>query len=69
MEMGQAALPSSYPLYMNTTQFTEVETHRHLGVALSQTGSWYQHIAIKMQKAWQRTNNMRKFKFILDPDN
>jgi hypothetical protein len=51
---------------MSNTVIKEVETHKHLGVYLSNDGSWHEHIEYIKQKAWARINIMQKLKFILD---
>ncbi|MCG8049353.1 MAG: reverse transcriptase domain-containing protein [Candidatus Thiodiazotropha endolucinida] len=54
------------PIYMQNQQITEVETHKHLGIYLSNDCTWHQHIAYITEKAWARINIMRKLKFKLD---
>ena len=58
--------PLHPPLHMNNTIIEEVTTHRHLGVTLSGTCSWHDHIRSVLSKAWVRINIMRSFKFVLD---
>lgn len=61
--------PIHPPLLMSNTvinMIKEVETHKHLGVYLSNDGSWHRHIEYIKQKAWARINIMQKLKFILD---
>lgn len=47
-------------------QIAVVESHKHLGVTLSRTCSWHDHVECLMKKAWQRIYYMRSFKFVLD---
>ena len=53
-------------LYMNDQQVLEVDCHKHLGLYLSNNGSWHQQINFILEKAWFRINIMRKLKFKLD---
>ena len=47
---------------MNTLK----KLHKHLGLFLSNDGTWHEHIDYITSKAWQRVNIMRKLKFLLD---
>ena len=38
----------------------------HLGIYLSNDGSWHKQISYIKEKAWTRTNIMRRLKFVLD---
>ena len=58
--------PVHPPVVLNNIQINTVTTHRHLGVTLSSSCSWHDHIQSTKQKAWQRINIMRSYKFILD---
>ena len=53
-------------LYMNDQQVLEVDCHKHLGLYLSNNGSWHQQINFILKRAWCRINIMRKLKFKLD---
>ena len=44
----------------------EVDSHKHLGVILSNNLSWHKHLEYILPKAWQIINIMRKFKYQLD---
>ena len=44
----------------------EVDTHKHLGIYLSNDGSWYQQVSYIKEKALARINIMRRLKFVLD---
>ena len=46
-------------------QIKEVESHKHLGVILSNDCSWQKHIDYIKEKAWTRIN-MRRLKYDLD---
>lgn len=50
---------------LNNT-ITNVTSHKHLGVILSNDCRWRPHIDYIKEKAWKRINIMRKLKFILD---
>ena len=51
---------------MLTEDIMEVESHKHLGVYLSNDCSWHTHIEYIKTKAWGRVNIMRKLKYVLD---
>ena len=56
------------PLIMNTEYINEVQHHKHLGIFLSNDGTWHTHIKYIASKAWQKIYIMRKLKFLLDRD-
>ena len=58
--------PYHPPLVMLNQHILEVEQHKHLGLILSNDGSWHSHINLTVQKAWRRINIMRKLKFCID---
>ena len=58
--------PPHPPVYMNNTQIQEVESHKHLGITISNDGTWHNHIDDITKKAWSRINALRSLKFILD---
>ena len=58
--------PLHPPLYMLNQQIQEVENHKHLGIYLSNDGTWHTHINYIKEKAWNRIKVMRKLKFQLD---
>ncbi|MCG8113685.1 MAG: reverse transcriptase family protein [Candidatus Thiodiazotropha taylori] len=58
--------PQHPPLFMHNIQIDEVDSHKHLGLYLSQDCTWHQHIDFIKEKAWCRINIMRKLKFKLD---
>ena len=51
---------------MNNQQVLEVDCHKHLGLYISNNGSWHQQINFILERAWCRINIMRKLKFKLD---
>ena len=51
---------------MHHQQIKEVQSHKHLGLYLTNDGSWYDRIQYIKEKAWARVNTMRKLKFKLD---
>ena len=50
---------------MNNQQVLEVDCHKHLGLYLSNNGSWHQQINFILERARSRINIMRKLKFKL----
>ena len=44
----------------------EVTHHKHLGIFLSNDGTWHEHINYITSKAWQRIYIISKLKFLLD---
>ena len=58
--------PYHPPLFMQDYQITEVESHKHLGVYLSNDCFWHKHIDYITKKAWYRINMLRKLTFRLD---
>ena len=54
------------PLFMKDCQITEVESHKHLGLYLSNDCTWHEHINYIKEKAWYRINILRKLKLNLD---
>ena len=51
---------------MLNQQIQEVENHKHLGIYLSNNGTWHTHINYIKEKAWNIIKVMRKLKFQLD---
>ena len=51
--------PYHPPLFMQEYQITEVESHKHLGLYLSNDCSWHKHIDYITEKAWYRINILR----------
>ena len=51
---------------MKDQQVLEVDCHKHLGLYLSNNGSWHQQINFILERAWCRINIMRQLKFKLD---
>ena len=58
--------PYHPPLYMSGTQINEVNSHKHLGIYLSNDCTWHNHIEYIKEKAWKRFNTMRRLKLVLD---
>ena len=54
------------PLFVENQVISEVESHKHLGVFLSNDCSWHKHIDYIKEKAWGRINVMRRWKLFLD---
>ena len=55
--------PQHPPLLMNNIVLTETDTHKHLGLTLSNTCTWSNHIQTITTKAWTRLNLLRALKF------
>jgi hypothetical protein len=51
---------------MDQSELTPVSVHKHLGVYLSNNGSWHDHIQYITDKAWKRLGIIRQLKFKLD---
>jgi hypothetical protein len=51
---------------MNNTIIDQVTEHEHLGLEISNDGSWQKHIDIITKKALTRVNILRKFNIFLD---
>ena len=54
------------PLIMNDIILKEVSSHKHLGIYISNDGTWHVHINYIINKAWKRVNLLRGLKFYLD---
>ena len=52
-------------LFLNDTNFTEVNNHKHLGLTISNNMSWLSHINEILAKAEKRLSMMRRSKHIL----
>ena len=55
--------PQHPPLFMNNTMLPETDTHKHLGLTLTNSCTWSKHINEISSKAWTRLNLMRTLKF------
>ena len=53
-------------LFMLNTKIPSVTSHKHLGIFLSDDGSWDFHLGKSIEKAWQRIGVMRLLKTSLD---
>lgn len=53
-------------LLMDNILVNEVDKHKHLGIVFSNDCNWHVHIVAIANKAWQRINILRAFKFKLD---
>ena len=62
-KLNQAGHP---PLFIQNHEITEVKSHKHLGVNITDDCTWHHHIDYVKEKAWSRINVMRKVKFKLD---
>jgi hypothetical protein len=52
------------PLYMDSNDISTVSEHTHLGLVISDNGSWEKHIDMITEKASKRFNILRKFKLV-----
>ena len=55
--------PQHPPLVMINTVLTETDTHKHLGLTLSNTCTWSNHFQTITTKAWTRLNLLRALQF------
>ena len=53
-------------LILNNQPIENVTPYKHLGLVLSNDGTWHKHIELITSKAWSRINVMRKLKFQFD---
>jgi hypothetical protein len=58
--------PHHPSLIMNNQQLEDVKYHKHLGVTISDDGSWNKHIELVIDKSYSRLNILRMLKFRLD---
>ena len=58
--------PYHSQVLMNQTRIAKVNSHKHLGVILSNHCTWHEHLELVKSKAWKRINIMCKLKFQLD---
>ena len=58
--------PHHPSLIMNNQQLEDVKYHKHLGVTISNDGSWNKHVELVIDKAYSRLNILRMLKFRLD---
>ena len=58
--------PLHIPILMHNTPIPFVESHKHLGVLLSNDGSWHLQLESIKSKAWSRVNNMKRLRYLLD---
>ena len=58
--------PYHPPLQMNDQDLHVVNSHKHLGVIISDNGQWNDHIDYIVKKTYNRLNIMRKSRTFLD---
>ena len=64
MDLSRKLLPPHYPpLFRNNIMLSETDSHKHLGLILSKSCTWSNHIQEIASKAWVRLNLMRTLKF------
>lgn len=54
------------PVHMDYQFISETDSHKHLGLILSNNCTWHEHFEYIKSKAWKRVNVMRKLKSQLD---
>ena len=59
--------PDHTPLYMDNNDISTVSEHKHLGLVISDNGSWEKHIDMITEKASKRFNTLRKFRLDQKP--
>ena len=47
------------PLLMNGTMIKNTSFHKHLGLTISNTGSWDEHVKSISEKSWSRLNLLK----------
>ena len=63
MVLSRKLLPPQHPsLFMNNIVLPETDSHKHLGLILSKSCTWSNHIQEIASKAWVRLNLMRTLK-------
>ena len=58
--------PTNPILTMSNVEIPSLDTHKHLGIYLSNNGSWDLHLRSITEKAWQRIGILRHLKYKLD---
>ena len=58
--------PHHPSLIINNQQLEDVKYHKHLGVTISDDGSWNKHIELVIDKAYSRLNILRMLKVRLN---
>ena len=56
-------LPKHPSLFMNNVMLPETDSHKHLGLILSKSCTWSNHIREIASRSWVRWNLMRTLKF------
>ena len=65
--ISRKAVPPVHPkLEMNNVEIQKVNCHKHLGLIINKTCSWYEHILDITSKAWKRINILRSLMYKLD---
>ena len=58
--------PIHPPLKMNCHVLQEVYNHKHLGIILSSSGTWHEHIEYIVKKSYSRLNVLRKLRYTVN---
>ena len=67
MIISRKAVPPRHSnLEMNNVDIQKVDSHKHLGLIINKTCSWYEHILDITAKAWKRINILRSLMYKLD---
>ena len=64
MVLSRKLLPEQHPLlFMNNIMLPETDSHKHLGLIVSKSCTWSNHIQEIASKVWLRLNLMQTLKF------
>ena len=67
MLISRKILRANHPiLYFNNVSIEQVQSHKHLGIYLSDKCEWHVHLENTEKKAWSRVHLLRSLKFDLD---
>ena len=61
--------PHHPPVYMDNVIIKEVETHKHLGLTISEDGNWNEHVKNIMTKVSSRLSVFRRVKKVSSANN
>ena len=67
MLISRKILRANHPiLYFNNVPIVQVQSHKHLGIYLSDKCEWHVHLENTEKKSWSRVHLLRSLKFDLD---
>jgi hypothetical protein len=58
--------PQIPTIYLNGTEITEVEDHKHLGITLQKDAKWVKHIKEITSRSKRRLDVLRSYNRLLD---